>query len=199
MDEDTIASSVQRIDEPRRGVVLRDFPTKEAVLRADLRPLADQIIAAHGLEEWRICVLTSEVHHHLGIYALVGAKMGLRAREQLGAEFGTLRVTSRAGQQPPVSCFNDGLQVSTGATLGHGNIDVANDGPARAEAHFRAASRAATLRLKSSLEERLRSDLADALSVCGNLTPAYFRHVRRLALGYWLEWSRERIFDLQPQ
>jgi pyrimidine-specific ribonucleoside hydrolase len=198
MDVDTTASSAERIDEPRSGVVVREFPGCSPVLRSDLQPLADEIIAAHGLEEWRICVLTSEVHHHLGIYALVGAKMGLRAREQLRAEFGSLQVTSYAGRQPPVSCFNDGLQISTGSTLGHGNIWVANEEPARAEAHFDTGANGVKMRLKAQFEQRLRSDLARALEVHGGLTPAYFQNVRELALGYWLEWSREHIFDLQP-
>jgi pyrimidine-specific ribonucleoside hydrolase len=134
------------------------------------------------------------VHHHLGIYALVGAKMGLRARELLGAQFGALRVTSFAGQHPPVSCFNDGLQISTGATLGHGNIQVATEGPARAEASFHTGTDSIAMRLSGEFEQRVRSDLAEALQLHGGLTPAYFRHVRRLALGYWLEWSRECIF-----
>jgi pyrimidine-specific ribonucleoside hydrolase len=177
---------------------MQEFPGCSPVLRSDLQPLAAEIIAAHGLEEWRICILTSEVHHHLGIYALVGAKMGLRAREQLRAEFGTLKVTSYAGRKPPVSCFNDGLQISTGATLGHGNIWVADEGPARAEAHFDTDAGGVKMRLKAQFEKQLRSDLARAAELHGGLTPAYFQHVRELGLGYWLEWSRERIFDVQP-
>ena len=36
-----------------------------------------------------------------------------------------LKVLSFAGTRPPISCFNDGLQISTGATLGHGSIKIA--------------------------------------------------------------------------
>lgn len=66
------------------NVVFLDFPRDTALLKADLRDEVGKIIAEHGEEEWRACVLTSEIHRHLGIYSLVGAKMGLRAREVFG-------------------------------------------------------------------------------------------------------------------
>jgi len=150
------------------------------------------------LEEWRICVLTNEMHHHLGIYALIGAKMGLRAREHLGAAFGAVRVVSFAGNQPPVSCFNDGLQLSTGATLGHGNIVVADERPARPEARFHEEGRSVQLRLNGEYQARIRSDVAQAVKQHGSLTPPYFAQIRRLALLYWLEWDRTQIFDRVP-
>lgn len=152
----------------------------------------------HGLEEWRICVLTNEIHHHLGIYSIVGAKMGLKAREQLGAPLGSLQVTSFAGSQPPVSCFNDGLQLSTGATLGHGNIEVVKSEPVRVEAHFRAGGEGVKMRLKAEFERGVQTDVACAVEEHGTLTSAYFVYVRGLALRYWLQWSRDEIFHIEP-
>ena len=182
----------------RKSIVFEGFPTDPELLLADVRPLAQQIITLHGLEEWRICVLTNEMHHHLGIYALIGAKMGLRAREHLDAAFGTMRVVSFAGSQPPVSCFNDGLQLSTGATLGHGNIVVADERPARPEARFYEEGQGVQLRLKGECQELIRSDVAQTVKQHGNLTPAYFAHIRGLALRYWLEWDRAQIFERVP-
>lgn len=198
MNQNTNVGDPQPDSHHKPHVVFEQFPTDPGLFRADLRPLVQEIIARHGLEEWRICVLTNEIHHHLGIYSIVGAKMGLKAREHLGAPLGGLRVTSFAGSQPPVSCFNDGLQLSTGATLGHGNIEVAKTGPVRVEAHFRAGDRGLKMRLKAAFEGDVRTDVACAVEKHGNLTPTYFAHVRGLALRCWLRWSRDEIFEIEP-
>ena len=60
-------------------------------------------------------VLTNEFHP-TGAYSIIGAKMGIRAREILEAPFDTLRVVSHAGDAPPSSCLNYGLQMATGAS-----------------------------------------------------------------------------------
>jgi pyrimidine-specific ribonucleoside hydrolase len=198
MTQSTEANGPQCEPQLRTSIVFEGFPTNPELLRADVRLLAQQIIASHGLEEWRICVLTNEMHHHLGIFALIGAKMGLRARELLGASFGAVRVLSFAGSQPPVSCFNDGLQLSSGATLGHGNIAVADGGPARPEARFYNEGERVQLRLNGEYVQRIRSDVAGAVEQHGNLTPAYFAHIRGLALRYWRDWDRAEIFDQVP-
>ncbi|MDD5507267.1 MAG: nucleoside hydrolase [Bacteroidales bacterium] len=105
--------------------VLDHFPADPGFFAEDIRGIVDRIIRAHGLEEWRAGVLTNELHRHLGAYAIIGTKMGLRAREYFRAGHDQLKVVSYAGSIPPVSCLNDGLQVSTGATLGHGLIRIA--------------------------------------------------------------------------
>jgi pyrimidine-specific ribonucleoside hydrolase len=198
MTQNTDATDPQCEPDLRQSIIFNDFPTDPSLLRDDVRPLVEQIIAAHGQEEWRICVLTNEMHHHLGIYALVGAKMGLRAREVLGAPFGSLRVLSFAGNQPPVSCFNDGVQLSTGATLGHGNISVACEGPARPEARFHNEGHDLQLRLGVGYLAQIRADVAEAVKLHGNLTRPYFRSIRALALRYWKDWDRKVIFDRVP-
>ena len=87
----------------RQPVVLAAFPTKPDQFRDDLRPSVERIIARHGLEEWNTIVLVHELHRHLGVFSVLGAKMGLRARELLGASLDDLRVESHAGLKPPVS------------------------------------------------------------------------------------------------
>ena len=116
---------------PRATVIMADFPAAPEQLLPDVRELATQIIARHGLEEWKAAVLTSELHRHLGTYSIVGAKMGLRARERFNVALDELRVESRAGLKPPLSCVNDGLQVATGASLGRGTITVVDERAAR--------------------------------------------------------------------
>lgn len=98
------------------------LPVDPELYSDDVRPIVTQTVARFGLEEWKAGILTHELHGHLGIYSILGVKMGLAAIEYLGAEPGHVSVYSYAGIKPPVSCMNDGLQVSTEATFGHGLI-----------------------------------------------------------------------------
>jgi pyrimidine-specific ribonucleoside hydrolase len=150
------------------------------------------------LEEWNAALLTNEFHRHLGIYSLIGAKMGIRAREILGAGVDELRVISRTGFEPPISCMTDGLQVATGASLGRGMIEVESGNPEPA-AVFVQGSRRLTLRLRDETAERIRLDIAAAVGKHGGLTPSYWEEVRALALRYWLEMDRREIFVEQGE
>jgi pyrimidine-specific ribonucleoside hydrolase len=179
----------------RIPVVFEAYPVEPARFRKDLRPWVEKIIAVNGLEEWKSAVLTNELHRHLGIYSLIGAKMGIAAREILHATLDELNVESRAGLRPPFSCLNDGLQVSTGASLGRGTITVPeNDRPA-VEALFIKGGRVLRLRLKENIRERIASDIRNAVMRYGDTTPEYFREVRRLSFDYWLKLNRKEIFE----
>ena len=144
-----------------------------------------------GVKEWRLVKLTHRIHGHVGIYTTIGVKMGLHARELLGTP---LSVQSFAGCVPPVSCLNDGLQIGACATLGHGQITVSSDPAARVEAEFRCEEKALRLRLKPEYEERVREDILRAEEQFGH-QPAYWRHIRSLALRYWREWDRKQVFE----
>ncbi|MFO7965210.1 MAG: nucleoside hydrolase [Desulfobacterales bacterium] len=178
----------------RNSVVLKTFPMNPDDFRNDLAGHVKDIIRFHGEEEWKACMLTHEFHRHLGIYSIVGAKMGIRARELLEAPFDTLTVVSHAGLKPPLSCLNDGLQVSTGASLGRGAIRVTENRP-EPEAVFIHGSSRQTLRLKKAYGDRIRSDIEAALERFGGLSPAYFEHIRTLSIRYWKEFDRCEMFE----
>ncbi len=180
-------------------VLFRDFPDNPRLFNEDLRPYVVDIIRRHGREEWRLCVLTTELHQHLGIYSIVGAKMGLRAREVLGARMDELEIVSCAGNTPPISCLNDGLQVSTGATLGHGKFSTSQGAEPQPEAEFRHPRGVLRMRLKPEYWEHIRSDIAQEVQRHGENTTAYFDSIRRLGIQYWLEWSREDMFYIERQ
>jgi pyrimidine-specific ribonucleoside hydrolase len=179
---------------PRQGVVLNRFPTEPSALRDDVAEVADQILKRHGVEEWKAALLTNELHRHLGIYSLVGVKMGIRARELLDASLDDLRVVSHAGRRPPISCLTDGLQVATGASLGRGAIRVEEGDPAP-EAVFARGDARLQLTLKDEVWRQIRSDVAAAVERFGGLTPEYFDEVRRLSIRYWLTLDRREIFE----
>jgi len=182
---------------PRALTILEAFPDQPDAVRDDVRAWLPQIRARHGEEEWKAAVLTHEFHHHLGIWSLVGAKMGVRAREVLGADVDDVRVESRAGTEPPLSCLNDGLQAGSGATLGRGSFALAAGAPPRPAARFRAGDRAVELALDPEVGARIRRDVAALAAEHGDLTPAYFSAVRELSLRYWAELDRDQIFQVR--
>lgn len=66
-----------------------------------------------------------QFHGHLGPWAVAGLRMGMAARKAVRAEgyFDVAVTCSGPLARPPKSCFLDGLQVSTGATLGKRNLN----------------------------------------------------------------------------
>jgi hypothetical protein len=85
--------------EPRSMICFKEFPTDPALFSDDMKPYVSKIIAKHGFEEWKAVVLTNELHHHMGLWSILGAKMGVRARELLNAPFDEVDVSSSAGGQ----------------------------------------------------------------------------------------------------
>jgi pyrimidine-specific ribonucleoside hydrolase len=181
--------------QPRVPVVLESYPTDPVLFQQDLRPFVSRIIALHGVEEWKAAVLTNELHRHLGIYSIVGVKMGILARETLNTSLDELTVESHAGSKPPFSCLNDGLQVATGASLGRGTIRVPETHRPTVEAVFAQGDRKLRLRLKDSVKDRITSDIQHAIRRYGDSTPEYFKEVRRLSIEYWINLKRREIFE----
>ena len=172
----------------RRPVALAAFPTKPEQFQSDVRPFVERIISRYGEEEWNTVVLVHELHRHLGTFSILGAKMGLRARELLGASLDDLSVESHAGLQPPMSCFNDGLQVSTGASLGRGTIRVINVATPKPEAIFIFGKKRLRLRVKSDVFQRAQDSMQN---IRGDM---YSPEARRASLEAWAELNRHEIF-----
>jgi len=177
--------------------VFYGFPSCERTYAADVRAIMREAVERHGASEWRAAVLTNEMHGHLGIYATIGVKMGMRAREWFGIGIDDMEVVSYAGAAPPVSCMNDGLQVATGASLGHGLISVAEVDSPRPEAVFRFKGRTLRLRLKEEYARRIAADCRRGVKLYGGLNEDYWQYVRALALSYWLGFDRHEIFEIE--
>ena len=69
-----------RLDQ-REPVCLKEYPSDPSLFKEYVRPYVKKIIERHGLEEWKAVLLTNELHRHLGMWSIIGAKMGIRARE----------------------------------------------------------------------------------------------------------------------
>lgn len=179
--------------------VFYGFPAQHDLYAADVVPIIDSAIVLHGPSEWRAGVLTNELHGHLGIYAIVGVKMGIRAREYFNIGVDDIRVETFAGHNPPISCMNDGLQVGTGATVGHGLIAVAETDRPHPEARFSFKGKTVRLSLKPEYARRIRDDVRKGIELYGDLTEPYWQYVRGLALRYWLDFDRYEIFDMEVE
>ena len=69
-----------------------------------------------------------QFHGHLGPYAVIGYKMGKIAKQQLGSDPFSKEAVIWTGTKPPLSCIIDGIQISSGCTLGKGNISILQEG-----------------------------------------------------------------------
>lgn len=63
-------------------------------------------------------------HGHLGPFLILGLRAGLRAVELFGRDPFKLKAIVALRRIIPYTCFLDGIQFSTGCTLGKGNIEV---------------------------------------------------------------------------
>ena len=97
-------------------------------------------------------------HGHLGPYLVLGILAGEFALKRLRCKkYFDLEVRVWGTNQKPKSCLIDGLQLSTGATYGKGNIQKLN-GPA-IKMEFRSClnNRKITLEFKKDLVQKLEA------------------------------------------
>jgi inosine-uridine nucleoside N-ribohydrolase/formylmethanofuran dehydrogenase subunit E len=179
-----------------RNVVFNRFPVQREMFNYDVRPIIDSAIARYGSDEWKANVMTDEFHGHLGVFSIVGAKMGIRARELFGVGPDMLEVVTYAGTKPPYSCLNDGIQVSTGATLGMGTIHLVTDSITKPSAVFTYKGRSVRISLKKEYFEKVDADINEGILKFGLMDDGYWKLIRHNALKYWVEWDRNKIFDI---
>jgi len=99
-----------------------------------------------------------DFHGHGGPFMVVGLRMGLMALEKLDAH-GYFDLSCRAMLHwgPPDSCVIDGIQISSGCTMGKHNIKVEDhDGIA---VEFTRGDRILDISLKSKVLKRIRGIL----------------------------------------
>lgn len=177
--------------------VFSKFPMDTSYYSDDVKKIMPETIKDYGNDEWIATVMANEMHRHLGIYAVIGTKMGIRAREYFGAGIDEMRINSWAGASPPFSCMNDGLQISTGATLGHGLIKLEADSLKNPKAEFEYMDRKISIRLKDEYRKRIESEIKMLVLVYGLDSNLYWDLVRKFALDYWRYWDRHEIFELE--
>jgi hypothetical protein len=180
-----------------RNQVFSVFPTDSNLYASELKGKIKKTIGRYGMDEWQACVITCELHRHLGVYALIGAKMGVRAKEYFGAGVDEMKVVSYAGSTPPISCMNDGIQVSAGASLGHGLIQLDNNTEALPEADFEYLGQKIHIRLKNEYRQKIDNDVRQLELIYGLNNSKYWEILRVSAIEIWLGWDRKDIFEIE--
>jgi pyrimidine-specific ribonucleoside hydrolase len=177
--------------------VIKNLPVDPSFYFDDINPSVNEIIDRYGINEWTAGVLANELHRHLGVFAIIGVKMGIRAREYFDTGVDEFRATSYAGSTPPLSCMNDGIQVSTGATPGHGLLTVRNDTVLQPMVDFTYLNRTIRLTLKPELAEKISSELKEINFIYGLDSNIYWELVRKNTIKYWLDLDRHEIFIIE--
>ncbi len=97
-------------------------------------------------------------HGHLGPYLILGLLAGETALKKLNCRkyFG-LEVKVWGATQKPKSCLIDGLQLSTGATYGKGNIKKFNGAVIKIKMKNNLSGKKAMLQFKNELIKKLET------------------------------------------
>lgn len=180
-----------------KNQVIKVLPSDPDFYFPDVAPYVKDIINKYGENEWAAGVLANELHRHLGVFAVIGVKMGIRAREYFDTGVDEFRASSWAGSEPPLSCMNDGLQVSTGATPGHGLLTVINDSVPKPVAEFTYMNHRIRLILKPDIASKISSELKEINFVYGLDSNIYWELVRKNTLKYWKDLDRHEIFKIE--
>lgn len=182
--------------ESEQNIVFSKFPMASGMFTADFKRYSDSILKKYGEREFRAGVLANELHGHLGVYAIIGVKMGIRALDYFHCDIDELEVVSYAGNTPPISCMNDGIQVSTSATLGHGLITIKKTETGNVMATFYHENTGITISLKKEIAGQIQNNFKTIIAKNGLFTDEYWLQIRLLAIKYWLEFDRNKIFDI---
>jgi len=103
-----------------------------------------------------------DFHGHLGPFLVLGLRMGVIARHMLKPEGrNEMAVTMYLASNPPVSCTVDGVQVSSGCTIGKNTIRI-SEASDQVAGEFRVADRVCTIALKSQIVKSLLKHIGGA-------------------------------------
>jgi formylmethanofuran dehydrogenase subunit E len=120
-------------------------------------------------------------HGHLGPYLVLGLKAGLVAIEILGRDPFKMQAIVETSGSPPSSCFIDGIQFTTGCTMGKGNIRSQTQEGGVVSALFIVGEKMLEVKVKLEVLEMLK-----------NLS---FEEAEKLALSL-IDRKPEDLFDI---
>lgn len=98
----------------------------------------------------------TEFHGHLGPFLVLGIRMGLFALKELNSPgYEGIEALVKTGNTPSLSCLLDGVQISTGCTMGKGNI--ATEPLGLAEADFSTIEKKVTIKVRDEILNEIKS------------------------------------------
>lgn len=175
----------------------RTFPVDTSLYIQSIIDILPETLKKYGETEWKAIALTNEIHGHTGIYSIIGAKMGVRACEYFNVGINNLQVTSFAGRKPPLSCLNDGIQISTGATIGQGLITVSDSIYKIPTVIFEFNGQKIKMTLKDEIAEKIRNEIKQGIKDYGLLSEKYWIYIEESAVQYWSNFDRHNIFIIK--
>lgn len=152
------------------------------------------VVEKYGRQEFEAVILAMEIHGHIGAYVLMGAKMGVRAMELLGAERGKMKIISEMGAPKPLRCANDGIIAATSCSAAMDKLIIDKD-KSNYAATFEYKGKKIRLELKPEYKAMLEGKIKEAGDKYGLHTPEYWEEVKRIAWWMWFEWDRKVIFN----
>jgi len=177
--------------------VFTAFPIDTALYKSAYAMMLNETIRKFGLIEWKAISMTNEIHGHTGIYSIIGAKMGIRAMEYFNVGINNLEVLTFAGNIPPLSCFNDGVQISAGATIGQGLISISDSISAIPSAIFEFNNQKVHIALDPEIAEQMRNEIKYGITNYGLQSDTYWLYIEGLAIKYWADFDRQEIFVIE--
>ncbi len=88
------------------------------------------------------------------------------------------------------------MQISTGATPGHGLLTIAGDVEELPAAHFEFNGRTLRLVLDESIANQMKKEIRYGVENFGLESDTYWLYIERLAIEYWTGFNRHEIFTL---
>lgn len=178
---------------PKGNISFREFPVDVETYDFDIARHIDFLIQTYGTEEFKSIVIANEFHSSINSYVIIGAKMGIRARELLSGEFDNIEAKVSVPDNIPESLVIDGIQIATGASPGNGKLIV--DGSRSIKAEFVYGTKKVELELKDEVYDKIKEQYEEAISIDGEYSDSYFEFLRRVAINNWIDFNRSEIFD----
>ncbi len=176
--------------------VFAHFPTAPDFYREPVAALIREgLVERFGEDEFAAVVLSHEIHQHIGIYTIIGAKMGVRARELLEAPRRAVEVVVETQPDTPPACAVDGLQASLGSTYGQDLIRIQPVVERGLTVTFTHGDRRLRVALKDGFKAEIQRIVETNATRHGDLSPAYFEAIRAASYRIWAEWDRAQIFE----
>lgn len=172
------------------------FPIDTLLYKKEYAEMLNPTIEKYGQIEWKAITMTNEIHGHTGIYSIIGAKMGIRAIEYFNVGVNNLKVKTFVGYVPPLSCLNDGIQISTGATIGQGLITVSDTILQIPTVIFEFNKQKIKMSLNGKIAKQMENDIKQGVENYG-MTDKYWLYIEELAIKYWADFDRHEIFEIE--
>lgn len=110
------------------------------------------------MNENPLLVAAGRFHGHIGPFLAIGLRMGLLAVEKLGRSPLGMAAVVAVLPKPPRSCTVDGIQFTTGCTLGKCNIEIESDTD-NISARFSTKSDSLVIRLRDDFLKHMEDQL----------------------------------------